>query len=454
MSVLVFSQVGINTAIPKTTMDVDAKRDGSGIIINNTQLIGLQAPRLTRAELTNNTATYAADQKGALVYITDISGGTALGQRINITAVGYYYFDGTLWQKVGNGAADINIYKDNGTLTSTRTLTQAGFPLTFTNTQKTNFYNDAGVGILQDSGTGTRSSIGLSNGGSTQLWLYSDTNSAAQIMAANTSTSLSIGTSGTNASADISFITTPGATVGTERMRITGKGNVSIGNIMPTEMLDNNGITRLRTLPINGATNAINTTSSGSLSAAKDQTFTATRTVVADANGVLGYVNGLPSSGNPGGFLNVGETISQFYSVPAAAANVNTFNLKTYVTANSLPALPVLDGLEMNLQGVNGTYYDPRLYNVSSGNLNMSYQTFATQVNENETSLNNNLASGGYVQVDANNIVFWSTSAAEVITTNLQVQIDTNTYRWYEFKWWCMEVSGNKTIFLSVMRKA
>ncbi|KFF10399.1 hypothetical protein N6B72_17350 [Chryseobacterium soli] len=95
-----FAQVGINTALPKTTMDVSAKRDNSGVITDNTQIFGLQAPRLTRAELTVNTATYGSDQRGALIYITDVTGGDAAGQRINVTAIGYYYFDGTVWQRI------------------------------------------------------------------------------------------------------------------------------------------------------------------------------------------------------------------------------------------------------------------------------------------------------------------------------------------------------------------
>ena len=95
-----FAQVGINTSSPKTTLDVSATRDNSGLITNNTQTFGLQAPRLTRAELTANTATYGSDQTGALIYITDITGGDATGQRINVTATGYYYFDGTVWQRL------------------------------------------------------------------------------------------------------------------------------------------------------------------------------------------------------------------------------------------------------------------------------------------------------------------------------------------------------------------
>ncbi|PTT36392.1 hypothetical protein DBR28_11090 [Chryseobacterium sp. HMWF028] len=94
-----FAQVGINTGSPKTTMDVSAKRDNSGQITDNTQTFGLQAPRLTRAELTVNTAAYSSDQRGALIYITDVTGGDNAGQRINVTSMGYYYFDGTVWQK-------------------------------------------------------------------------------------------------------------------------------------------------------------------------------------------------------------------------------------------------------------------------------------------------------------------------------------------------------------------
>lgn len=95
LSGLVYSQVGVNNQAPFTTSDVRAKRDASGNITDNTQIIGLQAPRLTRAELTANTATYGTNQNGALIYITDISRGDAASgtQRENITSLGYYYFD-------------------------------------------------------------------------------------------------------------------------------------------------------------------------------------------------------------------------------------------------------------------------------------------------------------------------------------------------------------------------
>lgn len=155
------------------------------------------------------------------------------------------------------------------------------------------------------------------------------------------------------------------------------------------------------------------------------------------------------------GSLAIGQPISATYSVPSATESLSTFLLSTYVTNNGLAPLPVIDGLQINLVGFDITFYSPRIYNVSTTDQLVSYQTFATQVNENKTSLNLNLTTSGvtqYTGVDNNNIVYWTTALAEVITTNIQVQVNATTYRWYEFKWWCMQVSGEKKIFLAMRR--
>jgi len=67
----------------------------------------------------------------------------------------------------------------------------------------------------------------------------------------------------------------------------------------PTESLDVNGTTRLRSLPVNGATNAINTKTDGTASTAKDQTYSAVKTVVVDANGVMGTIDGVAMTTAP-----------------------------------------------------------------------------------------------------------------------------------------------------------
>ncbi|MCU7617947.1 hypothetical protein NZ698_12125 [Chryseobacterium sp. PBS4-4] len=112
-------RVGINTSDPKTSMDVRGKSDTSGNSLN-TDVTGFQAPRLTRAELTaKGNALYGTDQKGALVYITDVLGGDTLTQRVNITTAGYYYFDGLVWQSV-KGSTNNEAWKTLGNSGTTR----------------------------------------------------------------------------------------------------------------------------------------------------------------------------------------------------------------------------------------------------------------------------------------------------------------------------------------------
>lgn len=85
-----FSQVGIGTDTPETTLDVAA--DAANLTIAD----GIIAPRLSRAVLTAKSAAYGADQVGAMIYINDVTGATN-ASTVGITTVGYYYFDGTDW---------------------------------------------------------------------------------------------------------------------------------------------------------------------------------------------------------------------------------------------------------------------------------------------------------------------------------------------------------------------
>lgn len=87
-------RVGINTLTPSSTLDIRGKSD-------ITDITGVQAPRLTRAELTaKGDSLYGQDQKGCIIYITDVTGGDNNTQRVNIKDPGYYYFDGSFWQEI------------------------------------------------------------------------------------------------------------------------------------------------------------------------------------------------------------------------------------------------------------------------------------------------------------------------------------------------------------------
>ena len=73
------------------------------------------------------------------------------------------------------------------------------------------------------------------------------------------------------------------------------QAQVGIETDKPTETLHVNGTTRVIELPLNGADNAITTKPNGVKSNAKDQSFNPIKTVVADRNGVLGVVDGIPA---------------------------------------------------------------------------------------------------------------------------------------------------------------
>lgn len=88
------AQIGVNTSTPQVSLDVQAGA------IDATTAEGMSAPRLTLAQLSSKDARYLADQTGALVYVTDVTG-TATAKTRNVISTGYYYFDGTLWQTAG-----------------------------------------------------------------------------------------------------------------------------------------------------------------------------------------------------------------------------------------------------------------------------------------------------------------------------------------------------------------
>ncbi|MGE4512794.1 MAG: hypothetical protein AB7E26_03115 [Chryseobacterium sp.] len=144
-SMTAFAQVGINNTSPKATLDITAKTtDGS-------KPEGLIIPKLSGDNIHTATANavYGAAQKGLIVYAssadTNPTGATA-----NITAAGYYYFDGGAWQKVMTGSlanADLaagagGIYKGSGSLSGNTTVTQDANTLAFTSTATNGFSVD------------------------------------------------------------------------------------------------------------------------------------------------------------------------------------------------------------------------------------------------------------------------------------------------------------------------
>ncbi|WP_346984428.1 hypothetical protein [Chryseobacterium sp. POE27] len=96
-SMTAFAQVGINNTSPKATLDITAKTNG-------TKPEGLIIPQLSGSDIRTATAAgvYGTNQKGLIVYASAADSAPA-GATANITAPGYYYFDGSAWQKIATG---------------------------------------------------------------------------------------------------------------------------------------------------------------------------------------------------------------------------------------------------------------------------------------------------------------------------------------------------------------
>ena len=88
-----YAQIGILNTDAKASLHVTPSTTTSGTAE------GIIAPNLTRAQLISKDARYTTAQKGAMVYVTAIDG-TTTSKTANVTRIGYFYFDGTLWQTV------------------------------------------------------------------------------------------------------------------------------------------------------------------------------------------------------------------------------------------------------------------------------------------------------------------------------------------------------------------
>ncbi|WP_291875694.1 hypothetical protein [Chryseobacterium sp.] len=93
-------RVGINTTTPSATLDVVANTT------DNTRPDALLVPRMTEDQLAAKNTAYVAAQNGSLVFVTAVDGATT-PKTINVTAPGFYYYDGTVdnvWKTLGGGA--------------------------------------------------------------------------------------------------------------------------------------------------------------------------------------------------------------------------------------------------------------------------------------------------------------------------------------------------------------
>ncbi len=121
-----FSQVGINTPDPKSTLDIQAKSDGS------TKTEGIMIPRLTGDQIQIMSNALQPGTESLMIYAT--SAPTSPNPKvIKIIQSGYYYWNGASWEAIGTN----NIYTTDGSITtpqSARNVDLNGKNLVFSGT--------------------------------------------------------------------------------------------------------------------------------------------------------------------------------------------------------------------------------------------------------------------------------------------------------------------------------
>lgn len=101
-----FSQVGINTPDPKSTLDIRAKTNGAS------QTEGLMIPRLTGDQIQTMTNNIQPGTESLMIYATSAPASPTT-KVAKITQSGYYYWSGTTWESVSS-----NIYTADGSITT------------------------------------------------------------------------------------------------------------------------------------------------------------------------------------------------------------------------------------------------------------------------------------------------------------------------------------------------
>jgi hypothetical protein len=147
-----------------------------------------------------------------------------------------------------------NIYNSDGTLTGDRTMTMAGYRLYLEGiTGTTRFSNDTGGASIAHLASTGRADF-IMRAGTSALQVFVDPNAAAQISAGTSSTSLSLGTSGTNAAAPIGFFTSTGGGANRQyRAEIAGDGRFNIVNNLSVGYGTQQTFTGTQKLKVNGS---------------------------------------------------------------------------------------------------------------------------------------------------------------------------------------------------------
>lgn len=143
-----YSQIGVGTTNPDATLDIIATNP-TGV---STNVDGILIPRVDRQRAQSMTGTVTS----TMIYVNSIATGTAVGTAINITSIGFYFFDGSVWQQIAtSGAANWTLNGNAGTVAANYVGTSdaVDFKLATNGTERARILTGTGQVVINNTGT-------------------------------------------------------------------------------------------------------------------------------------------------------------------------------------------------------------------------------------------------------------------------------------------------------------
>lgn len=363
------AQVGIGITTPGATFDVTATNPTGP----STNVDGILIPRISRQRAQVMTGTPTS----TLVYIDDVVSGTASGTTVNVTSVGFYFFNGTIWERIAAGVST-----DWSLIGNSRTNATTNFLGTTDDVDVIFRRNNLRAGRLGLNNT----SFGLNSLNPATTGIR-NTAIGANVLNANTT-----GTLNTGVGENTLFSNTTGSEnvaigVGNLFSNTTGNQNTSLGR------------------------NAMTTNSTGS------------------SNTALGYLAlRANTTGNFNTSVGRASLLANTTGIENTSVGVNSLTVNTIGISNT--AIGVQSSRD-NTTGSNNTaigYQSLFSNSTGSNNVAIGNQAGFSETGSNRLYIENSNA-------DANNALIYGefTTGAKVLRTNSQFQIGNPTITGYSF---------------------
>jgi hypothetical protein len=241
---IIQGRVGIGTSVPASSLDITAINPTG----TTTNVEGLLIPRVDRQRVQSMTAV----PNSTLVYINDISTGTAAGTAIDVTSTGYYYFDGTKWTAILSSANNSNSnWQLAGNLGTNQTTNFIG---TLDNQNLTFKRNNIQAGFLGAINT----AFGLSSLPPTSAAIGS---TAFGINALGNTTGGVSGSAFGHQALSANISGSSNSAFGAQALvaNITGASNTAVGTVALANMVSGGSNTAVGHFSLNNATDSFNT---------------------------------------------------------------------------------------------------------------------------------------------------------------------------------------------------